>query len=112
MTSRRPSRRQLRRHARQAHRDGYQPMMMINSDDFPEPALAVISRWVWRYRSELAPLIVAATTALAALILHHTHPNAWPWPVLEVLSLNCSPRGSGVAQTNADPEQAQRHTES
>jgi FtsK/SpoIIIE family len=87
MTSRRPSRRQLRRHARQAHRDGYQPMMMINSDDFPEPALAVISRWVWRYRSELAPLIVAATTALAALILHHTHPNAWPWPVLAAATL-------------------------
>jgi hypothetical protein len=51
----RPSRSQLRRRARQAHRDGYQPMMMINSEDFPEPALAVIARWIWRYRSELAP---------------------------------------------------------
>jgi hypothetical protein len=87
MTSRRPSRRQLRRRARQAHRDGYQPMLMTNSDDFPEPALAVIARWIWRYRSELAPLIVATATALAALILHHTHPNAWPWPAFAAVTL-------------------------
>jgi hypothetical protein len=82
MTRRRATRRQLRRRAHQAHRDGYQPMMVINSEEFPLPALAVIAHWVWRYRSELAPFIVATVTALAAIILHHTHPNAWPWPVL------------------------------
>ena len=82
MSSRRPTRRQLRRRARQAHRDGYQPMMLINSEEFPEPAIAVISHWIWRYRSELTPVIVAIVTALAAIILHRTHPSAWPWPVL------------------------------
>jgi FtsK/SpoIIIE family len=82
MSSRRPTRRQLRRRARQAHRDGYQPMMLINSEEFPEPAIAVISHWIWRYRSELTPVIVAIVTALAAIILHRTHPSTWPWPVL------------------------------
>jgi hypothetical protein len=68
--------RQMRRHARQARRAGMQPMMVINSGDpFPERAIMVITRWTWRYRSELAPLAVAllaaglgwcARTALAA----------------------------------------------
>jgi hypothetical protein len=35
--TRRPARSQLRRHARRLTRDGYQPMMLINSgSDFPE----------------------------------------------------------------------------
>ena len=100
--SRRPSRRQLRRRARQARRDGYQPMVMINSDDFPEPALAVIARWIWRYRSELAPFTVAIATALAALILHHTHPNAWPWPVFAsavIIALCAAPLPRWVRKT-------------
>jgi hypothetical protein len=79
MSTRRPSRRQLRRRARQAHRDGYQPMMLINSEEFPEPAIVLIAHWVWRYRSELAPLTVALTAMLAGVVLHHTHPSAWPW---------------------------------
>ena len=56
--------RQMRRQSRRARRAGMQPMMVINSGDpFPELAIAVISRWAWRYRSELAP--VAVTAALA-----------------------------------------------
>ncbi len=33
---------------------------------------------MWRYRSELAPLAFAAMTALAAWLLHATHPHWWP----------------------------------
>jgi hypothetical protein len=51
MSSRRPTRRQLRRRARQAQRDGYQPFMVINSEEFPEPAIVTLSHWIWRYRS-------------------------------------------------------------
>jgi S-DNA-T family DNA segregation ATPase FtsK/SpoIIIE len=87
MSSRRPSRSQLRRRARQARRDGYQPFMVINSDEFPEPAIVTITHWIWRYRSELTPLTVAILTALAAIVLHHTHPSAWPWPVVASASL-------------------------
>jgi S-DNA-T family DNA segregation ATPase FtsK/SpoIIIE len=52
--------RKMRRSARQARRAGMQPMMVLNSGDpFPELAVAVFARWLWRYRSELAPAGVA-----------------------------------------------------
>ena len=73
--------RQMRRHARQARRAGMQPMMVINSGDpFPELAIVVIARWVWRYRSELAPLGV---TLLVAGLGWYAHAalSAW-WPLI------------------------------
>lgn len=76
----RPSRHQLRRHARQIHRDGYQPMRFVNPGDrLPKTATTAIGRAVWRYRSELAPIVVAALTATTAALLHRSHPSAWPW---------------------------------
>jgi S-DNA-T family DNA segregation ATPase FtsK/SpoIIIE len=69
--------RQMRRHARQARRAGMQPMMVINSGDpFPELAVAVIARFAWRYRSELAPVAVTAALAAAGAWLHAAHPGA------------------------------------
>ena len=60
MTSR-PSRRQLRRRARQLRRDGFQPTMFLTQDEpLPETAGAIVVRALWRYRSELAPFVVAA----------------------------------------------------
>jgi hypothetical protein len=56
----RTSYRQMRRQARVARRAGMQPMMFINTgDQLPEIAITVMSRWVWRYRSELAPVTLA-----------------------------------------------------
>ncbi|GAB3979226.1 hypothetical protein GCM10029978_074040 [Actinoallomurus acanthiterrae] len=71
--------RQLRRHARKMSRHGIQPMMVINSDDqLPDMIGVLIARWLWRYRSELAPVHLAYLTALAAWLLHATHPTWWP----------------------------------
>jgi len=71
--------RRMRRHARQMRRYGLQPMVVINSDDpLPDLVIVVLARCLWRYRSELAPLAVAAVTAFAAWILHATHPHWWP----------------------------------
>jgi S-DNA-T family DNA segregation ATPase FtsK/SpoIIIE len=71
--------RQMRRHARRARRAGMQPMMVINNGDpFPELAVAVIARWVWRYRSELAPLGVTLALAGAAWYLHVALRGWWP----------------------------------
>lgn len=76
----RPTRSQLRRHARRLARDGYQPMMLVNSgSDLPETAVMAIVRTVWRYRSELAPIALAAATFIAANTLHRSHHAAWPW---------------------------------
>jgi hypothetical protein len=87
MTSR-PSRYQMRRHARRLTRDGYQPMMVINSgSDLPESATTAIVRAVWRYRSELAPIAVAAATAEAANALHRAHHGTWPWLAVTTLAI-------------------------
>jgi hypothetical protein len=84
----RPTRRQLRRHARRLSRDGYQPMMLVNSgSDLPEAAATAMARAIWRYRSELVPIVVAVATALAATTLHHAHQGAWPWLALTTLAL-------------------------
>ncbi len=56
--------RRMRRQARQVRRSGMQPMMVFNSgDQLPETAGVVLLRWAWRYRSELAPLYLAALIA-------------------------------------------------
>jgi FtsK/SpoIIIE family len=70
---------QMRRHARRMRRYGLQPMMVISPGDrLPETAAVVILRTAWRYRSELAPALVALTAALAAWALHRGHAHAWP----------------------------------
>jgi FtsK/SpoIIIE family len=79
----RPTRQQLRRHARRLRHDGYQPMIVLNSgDQIPETAATQIGRTVWRYRSELAPLAVAAVIVLAAVAIHHAARGSWPWLAL------------------------------
>ena len=76
--TRRPTRSQLRRHARRLARDGYQPMMVINSGtDLPETAATAIARTIWRYRSELAPLAVSMLTMGAAWWAHADWSRWW-----------------------------------
>jgi FtsK/SpoIIIE family len=83
----RPTRSQFRRHARRLSRDGYQPMMLINSGtDLPETAATAIVRAIWRYRSELAPIAIAVATFIVANTLHRTHHTAWPWLALTTLA--------------------------
>jgi hypothetical protein len=70
--------RQMRRHARKMRRYGLQPMVVINSGDpLPDLVIMLMARWLWRYRSELAPLYLAALTMLAAWVLHAAHPRWW-----------------------------------
>ncbi len=48
--------RRMRRHARRMRRYGMQPMVVINSGDpLPDLIIVTLARWLWRYRSELAP---------------------------------------------------------
>jgi hypothetical protein len=71
--------RRMRRQARLARRSGLQPMMVIDTGDtFPETAAVLLARWAWRYRSELAPVGVAAGLMAAAWWLHATRPHWWP----------------------------------
>ena len=72
--------RQMRRQGRQIRRAGMQPMIMLNADhgQFPEPAVVVLARWAWRYRSELAPVAVMATLSGAGWWAHAAFPRWWP----------------------------------
>ena len=73
--------RRMRRTARKMSRYGLQPMVVMNaSDRLPDLVIVILVRWLWRYRSELAPLTVAVVTAVIAWIFHATH-TAW-WPIL------------------------------
>jgi hypothetical protein len=71
--------RQMRRQARKMSRQGVQPMMLITSDDqLPDMIGVLIGRWLWRYRSELAPIHATYLAALAGWLLRATHPGWWP----------------------------------
>ena len=70
--------RKMRRQARLARRSGLQPMMVINTGDgCPDTVGVLLARWAWRYRSELAPVGVAAALVASAWWLHHTRPRWW-----------------------------------
>jgi hypothetical protein len=75
---RRPSRHQMRRQARRMRRSGVEPVMLMTGEaPFGPAAIVVICAWLWRYRSELAPLAVALVAEVAAVVLHITHPEWW-----------------------------------
>jgi hypothetical protein len=60
-------------------RYGIQPMAMISHiDHFADVAAVEIGRWLWRHRSELAPVAVAAVLDLAAWLTHTRFPGWWP----------------------------------
>ena len=68
----------MRRQARRIRRTGLHPLMVINAgDQFPETAWLVMLRWAWRYRSELAPVYLAAVVLGASWWLHAARPQWW-----------------------------------
>ena len=71
--------RRMRRQARQIRRGGMQPMMFISADSnqFPTPAGMLLARFMWRYRSELAPVAVAALLVGTGWWLHARYPHDW-----------------------------------
>jgi S-DNA-T family DNA segregation ATPase FtsK/SpoIIIE len=77
--------------------------MLINSgSDLPETAATAIVRAIWRYRSELAPIAIAAAAFVAANTLHRAHHAAWPWLALATLA--------GVTALTIPPPQWVRKT--
>jgi hypothetical protein len=71
--------RRMRRQARQIRRSGMQPMMVINGDpsQFSTSVGVILARFAWRYRSELAPLGVAAMMLSAACWTHAAFAKWW-----------------------------------
>jgi S-DNA-T family DNA segregation ATPase FtsK/SpoIIIE len=66
-----------RRHRRWSRRNP-QPLLFVPDEPLVLVGLAAIGRALFRYRSELAPLTAACSLAVAGLLLHHSHPGAWP----------------------------------
>jgi hypothetical protein len=69
---------QVRRQARRARRAGLQPVVLIDGPD-PPSAWVILARWTWRYRSEIAPVVIAGVMLAAGWWLHTAHPDWWPF---------------------------------
>src|SRR5262249_53012718 len=86
------SRQRMRRHARRLRRYGLEPIAIVNpGDPLPEIAAVVIGRWLWRYRSELAPAALALATLISAWLLHRFHPGWWLLAAGTTLALAAAP---------------------
>jgi hypothetical protein len=70
--------RQIRRQARRARRAGLQPIVVIDRA-LPPPAWVLLARLAWRYRSEIAPAVMAGAVLAAGWWLHAAHPGWWPF---------------------------------
>src|SRR3954454_19639666 len=84
MSGRQLARHRIRRDARRMRRYGVEPMMMIDQNTpFAPLAVVVLGSWVWRYRSELAPLVAALAVECTAVALHIIH-REWRTAVILV----------------------------
>ncbi|MFC4007961.1 cell division protein FtsK [Nonomuraea purpurea] len=81
------SRYQMRRNARRMRRYGIQPMATVNDLDIPPLAIVGISRLAWRYRSELAPLTIAASILLTGMIMRRWSPEWWPAVLISTIAI-------------------------
>jgi hypothetical protein len=70
--------RQIRRQTRRARKAGLQPIVVIDSP-FPVPVGALLARWAWRYRSEIAPA-GGSTTRTPARGRGCSPTPTWPHP--------------------------------
>ncbi|GAA4955931.1 FtsK/SpoIIIE domain-containing protein [Actinoplanes utahensis] len=66
-----------RRHRRWNRRNP-QPLLFVPDEPLTLAALAAVGRALFRYRSELAPVTAGMILAVGGLVLHRTHPEAWP----------------------------------
>lgn len=72
------SRHRMRRDARRMRRSGVEPVMVMTDEvQFGPIAIVIIGTWLWRYRSELAPVALASCAEIAAVVLHIAHPTWW-----------------------------------
>ena len=86
-------RNQMRRHAQKMRRYGIQPMTVISpGDTFPDIAAVLFGRWLWRYRSELAPVAVVLALAGVSSFAHVRYSGCWP-----VIAAAAVPVGTALA---------------
>jgi hypothetical protein len=62
----------------QARRAGLQPVLVIDGT-LPPSASVVVARVVWRYRTEIAPILAAGTVFAAGWWLHQGLAHQWQW---------------------------------
>ncbi len=79
--------RRTRRMRRRLHRRDVrgEPLTLLVDDRYPGETLQALIRAIYRYRSELAPLVLGAATGLTAVFLHARFPG-WA-PVIVLLAL-------------------------
>lgn len=78
---RRAGRKRLNRRDRDAS-----PLMLVTDDRYPGESIEALVRWLFRYRSELAPITAAVAAAIAGAVLHASHPGWWPGVVVATIA--------------------------
>ncbi|MGH3801761.1 MAG: hypothetical protein ACRDTD_16840, partial [Pseudonocardiaceae bacterium] len=55
-----------------------EPLLLLADDRYPGEYLGALARYVYRYRSELAPPALASALALTGMVLHSRFPHTAP----------------------------------
>lgn len=87
MSRHRTSRYEMRRTARRMRRYGIQPVVTVNDLEVAPLVIVGAARLIWRYRSELAPLTVAASVLLNGMILRQWFPEWWPTVLISTIGM-------------------------
>jgi S-DNA-T family DNA segregation ATPase FtsK/SpoIIIE len=76
----RPTSRRYGRRLRRQFGGADAPPFMLVMNDHGSGIPEALGRWLFRYRSELAPITVGVGTAAAGAVLHANRPGLW-WPI-------------------------------
>ncbi|PRX98170.1 FtsK/SpoIIIE domain-containing protein [Allonocardiopsis opalescens] len=75
----------MKRRRRWGRRRDAEPLLIMTDDGYPGEVLVLVGRWLFRYRSELGPVALAAALFVAGWGLHGSY-RAW-WPAVAVASV-------------------------
>src|ERR1700744_2247048 len=73
-----PSSRRFRRAAKKVRRAGARPVGLLDPGDLSHSPAQMAVRFLWLYRSELAPVLAAVAVFLAGWFAHASTPHWWP----------------------------------
>jgi DNA segregation ATPase FtsK/SpoIIIE, S-DNA-T family len=76
-----------------------EPLLLLTDDRYPGESLDALIRYVYRYRSELAPPALAGTLALTGMVLHSHFPHTTP-----VVALLTATLAAGLSRPEIAPE--------
>ena len=92
--------RRTRRARRQLRRGDarHEPLLLLTDDTYPGETVEALAHWMYRYRSEIAPLAVAFVLWVAGTVLHNQHRDS-----VSVVAFGAVCLTVGIAHPKATP---------